>query len=748
MTNNALPLKQKIELLNERLISQIAAGEVVERPASVVKELLENAIDAGSKRIELRLESGGIRRIMVSDDGCGIPSDQLQLSLVQHATSKIRSLEELEQVKTLGFRGEALASIASVARVVIVSRESGAETAFRIDSDTGLISPAARTVGTTIEVKDLYSETPVRRKFLKSTPTESLYCIEAFRRVILAHEEIDFFLQVDERPLELISASSRRVRAIEALGKEYHQQHFWFQSKSNYLHLEGILGKPVLSRSRNDKQFLYINGRFVRDRIVTQAMKQAYSDMLHGDKYPAWVLFLDIDPVQIDVNVHPTKSEVRFRDPNTVRQIIFHKALECLRAPLVVKEKTCLNKNYAALSDDAKNENTILDKTYNAHQEPSFSSQSEEFFNSKKNDISGSVEETANHFYEKKENASSIDKSENIKKDFFYTPGSVSAVYGQRECAISNLTELKISKKQSVLELPGKPLFQNPEIRLNKDAPIGASFQKDTQVTDVQETIAVKGSELASKSKNRSFPLKEDETPVKNFVLTSEKLEIDYEKSKQDFNTHEEVLIANCQNDLFEAEPLGQAIVQLQGIYVLAQNNRGLILVDMHAAHERIVYEGFKEQLCQNGNSLEIQTLLIPIEISLDQFLCKTIQEEIINLQKLGLYLSVLSENRVSINAVPAVLMHTNIEDLILAMLAEFREFGGSTVLTERRNSLLATIACHSAVRANRVLSVQEMNDLLRQIERTPACAQCNHGRPTWIEISLEDLDGLFLRGR
>ncbi|MBC6959677.1 MAG: DNA mismatch repair endonuclease MutL, partial [Lautropia sp.] len=324
-----------IALLPDRLVSQIAAGEVVERPASVVRELLENAIDAGARRVALRIEDGGMRRIVVTDDGCGIPPGELALALTRHATSKIATLEELERVGTLGFRGEALASIASVAQVRITSRTAGAASASRIDSATGEIAPAPGAVGTSVEVLDLYSQTPARRKFLKSAATEAAHCVEAFRRVSLAHEAIEFELQVDERRAERLPAADWRTRALDALGDEYAGAHRVVQSQAGPLRLWGVLGLPTVNRARADRQFLYVNGRFVRDRMLGHALKQAYADMMHGDRHAAWVLFFEIDPSLVDVNVHPAKIEVRFRDPAALRSFVFHSVADALRAPAV-----------------------------------------------------------------------------------------------------------------------------------------------------------------------------------------------------------------------------------------------------------------------------------------------------------------------------------------------------------------------------------------------------------------------------
>jgi DNA mismatch repair protein MutL len=634
------PPRRPIRALPETLVSQIAAGEVVERPASVVKELLENAIDAGASKIELRIDEGGVRRISVSDDGGGIPAEELMLALLRHATSKIVSLEELERVGTLGFRGEALASIASVARVQITSRTADAPHASRLDGTTGEVAPAAGTQGTTVEVHDLYAATPARRKFLKTAATETAHCVEAMRRVALAHPGVGFTLWIDGRRADQWPASAWQARALAGLGDDYASASREIDSGAGSLGLIGVLGLPTASRARADRQFAYVNGRFVRDRLLAHAVRQAYSDVLHGDRHPAYVLFLRIDPALVDVNVHPAKTEVRFRDSQAVHRLVFHAVRDALRA--TAAEHPSLG---AALAQGA----------------PSGA-------------VYGAVGPQGGGA------AAGAQAGHEARATW--------ALQGQRFLPIGGgpATDSRVAAALA---------FHDPGAQAPPEAP-GTGPGAD------EPSPWARGSSAGGA-----------EQPASGRT---------------------------------ELPPLGYAIAQLHGVYILAQNAAGLIVVDMHAAHERIVYERLKRAL--DASAMPMQPLLIPATFRADPLDAALVDDESTTLSALGLELSVIGPAAIAVRAVPAALAGGDPAALARSVLAELREAGGSRALTERRDALLATMACHAAVRANRRLSLEEMNALLREMEATPGADQCNHGRPTWVQVSLPELDRWFLRGR
>ncbi|MCM5570545.1 DNA mismatch repair endonuclease MutL [Burkholderiaceae bacterium FT117] len=644
--NSPLP-RRPIAPLPDRLISQIAAGEVVERPASVVKELLENAIDAGATRISLRIEEGGVRRIVVSDDGAGIPETELPLAPRRHATSKIASLEELERVATLGFRGEALASIASVARLVITSRTAEAGHASRLDADSGKIEPAAGTRGTTIEVLDLYAATPARRKFLKTPATEAAHCLEALRRVALAHPDIAFEAINDGRAADPMPATGWRERALAGLGDEYRSAHRVVDAEAGGLRLQGVLGAPTLNRARADRQFLYVNGRFVRDRLLGYAARQAYADMMHGDRHAAWVLYLWLDPSLVDANVHPAKTEVRFRDASAVRSFVFHAVQDALRE---------------------------AHRATGAEAEPG---------------------ERAGGSWPAPAPAAAA------------APGFEAFRFAARGGAIgSRLTAADVSRSLA-FHAPGP----------------GGGFL---------DMLARDG---AAPGAGPSPSTGTDRLAGRDAALPS---------------AHDEARAAAMPDDAQGGPagipPLGYAIAQLHGLYVLAQNAAGLVVVDMHAAHERIVYERLKSAVSETG--LSQQPLLIPATFRADPLDVRAVEDEQDAIARLGLEITAMGPDVLAVRAVPAELARGDVVGLARSVIAELREYGASAALAARRDQLLATMACHAAVRANRRLGLDEMNALLRDIERTPAADQCNHGRPTWVQVGIDELDRLFLRGR
>jgi DNA mismatch repair protein MutL len=605
-----------IQPLSDQLISQIAAGEVVERPSAVVKELLENALDAGATTIQVRLEQGGVKRIAIVDNGRGIPADQLPLALARHATSKITSLTELENVITLGFRGEALASIASVAQLTLTSRTADADHAWEIScrhTATGqvdhVVSPSSGSTGTTVDVQDLYFNTPARRKFLKTEQTEFGHCAEIVRRIALSRPDVAFSLSHNGKTVDHWSVNDVDRRSAQILGTEFAGARLPLDEQSGVLHLHGYIGLPTASKARADGQYFYVNGRFVRDKLLTHAVRSAYEDVLHGDRYPSYVLRLDLDPALVDVNVHPSKVEVRFRDSRAVHQFVFHAVTRALAQTSATA--------FGAAPAPTPASNSVL-PWLREQQQASFASQFQSGF--------GVAQTTENY---------------------------------------------------------------------------GALFSSDAPAS----------SELAGRWDTAASPalLPPQELPADEF-------------------------------------PLGFALAQLHGIFVLAQNAKGLVLVDMHAAHERILYEQLKNAL--DTDAMQVQPLLIPITFYADGVEVGTAEENQDILRALGFDITALSPTTLAVRAIPALLKNADAQSLARDVLRDVREFGGSRVLVERRNEMLGTLACHTAVRANRTLTIPEMNALLRQMEATERADQCNHGRPTWVQLGLSDLDKLFQRGQ
>ena len=550
-------------------MSQIAAGEVVERPASVLKELLENSLDAGARAIAVTLDEGGARRIQVDDDGQGMAREDLALALARHATSKIGSLEDLEAVATMGFRGEALASIASVSRLTLASRTRDAPHGSVIHAEgarAGEPEPAARAPGTTVEVAELYFNTPARRKFLRSEATEFGHCDEAFRRIALARPQVAFSLKHNGRVSRHLRPQTAAERAAALLGQDFSNRTVSIEAQSGRLALTGLAGLPQAATARADTQYFFVNGRFVRDRLLAHAAREAYAELLHGERQPAYVLFLELDPRGVDVNVHPAKTEVRFRDARAVHQFVLH----ALRRAL--------------------------------------------------------------------------------------SPSAAEAPAAYASIGVGSSLQASFALAQAA------PAYQ-PQ------------------------------------------PLLED-----------------------------------------RARPLGHALGQLHGIYILAQNEAGLVLVDMHAAHERILMEKLKAGLDAGG--VARQRLLVPAVLAVDALDAATAEENRDSLLRLGLETTVSGPNELTVGAAPALLAGGDVPGLARNVLREMREYGASQVLASRQNELLAGMACHAAVRANRALSLAEMDALLREMEETERSGSCNHGRPTWYQLSLADLDRLFLRGR
>ena len=639
--------RRPILQLPDQLISQIAAGEVVERPSAVVKELLENALDAGATQISVRLEEGGVKRIAITDNGRGIPPEELPLALSRHATSKISSLKDLENVGTLGFRGEALASIASVAAVRVTSRTADAPHAYEIvGSHEGVVAPSSGACGTTIDVQDLYFNTPARRKFLKSEQTEYGHCAEVVRRIALSRPDVSFSLTHNGRTIDHWNVSEAAKRSAQILGGDFAEARLALDEAAGPLRLHGYVGLPTASKARADGQFFYVNGRFVRDKVLVHAVRAAYQDVLHGDRFPCYVLSLDLDPALVDVNVHPSKIEVRFRDSRAVHQFVFHAV-----------------------------QRTLAQTSATAH---------------------GSV------------------------------PAPITA--GEVRPSGTPLWQLAQSSGQAPMRPHQQTSFGAQLAPTFSPSPFApGSRWDDPNAGGVAQRTETYGALFASNDGERAPAQSVQESSALNVPLSASGRPL----SNDDF-------------------PLGFALAQLHGIYILAQNTRGLVLVDMHAAHERILYEQIKNALDAQaqGQEMQVQAMLIPVTFYADAIEVATAQDHADVLKTLGFDIAALSPTTLAVRSVPTLLKNADAQTLARDVLRDVREYGGSRVLIERRNELLGTLACHTAVRANRILSVPEMNALLRQMESTERADQCNHGRPTWVQLEISALDKLFLRGQ
>ena len=651
--------RRPIRELPDELISQIAAGEVVERPASVVRELVDNAMDAGARSITLRLMGGGTRLISVEDDGGGIAPDELATALKRHATSKIGNLDELESVMTMGFRGEALAAIHSVSELTLLSRMDGQPTAFALDGRTGEIRPAARATGTTVEVKELFFSTPARRKFLKSDSTELAHCIEAVRRHALARPDVGFAIWHEGKLVEQWrvhpGAAGLEQRLADVLGEEFVAQSIAVEYNAGPLKVIGRAGLPDAARSRPDHQFAYVNGRFVRDKVVMHGARSAYEDVLHGHKQPAYALFMQIDPTLVDVNVHPTKIEVRFRDSRAVHQAVRHAIENALAAPR------------AHLLTDAP---SAADSAF---------------------DLKASAPKALPESAAWQQGGMAFDR-----------PGP--STFSAPSYKPADFVRPRVDGEQAIADL--KALWNPPE----RSEVLSA---QEARPADWPKPLVVGDHSLSGASAYKGM-----DTPP----------------------------------PLPEGEwPLGRAIAQLHGVYILAENKQGLVVVDMHAAHERIVYERLKNQLNSPGSDgprIASQPLLIPATFAATPTEVATAEACAEALEQLGLEISPLSAKTLAVRAVPTSLAQGDAVELARSVLAELAQHDASTVVQRAQNEILATMACHGAVRANRRLTLDEMNGLLRQMEETERSDQCNHGRPTWRQMGMRDLDALFLRGR
>ena len=632
-----LPLRRPIHALSDQLISQIAAGEVIDRPASVVKELVENAVDAGAHRIEVRLREGGVKEITVTDDGCGIPEDELKLALTRHATSKIGSLLDLEKVASYGFRGEALASIASVADVTVTSRTAEAESASAIYPD-GHVGPAAGNLGTTVKVADLFYKTPARRKFLKAERTETAHVTEQLQRMALSCPDVDIRLSVDGTGVLSLPSQAADERVFAVMPESFRVTSRGVLAESDTMRITGFAGLPTAAKARTSAQYFFVNGRFVRDKVLQHAVRTAYADVLHGAMQPLFCLMLDIDPQLVDVNVHPQKSEVRFRDSGAVHRFITHAITDALASG--GRTNTEPSVEFPSEVPDAE--------------------------------VAVAVKEPTGH---------EVIQSKRFASNAASKPAPLSqeqwlALYGR--------------KREEERRLSDTPLFAT---------------------TETAKSVAP---EPAAKMWADTLRVPQEEPQLPEVKVTA---------------------------------PLGRALAQLAGIYILAENEEGLLIVDMHAAHERINYERLKAAADKN---LSVQPLLVPVTFRVTGEEMGTFEEYGEALASLGLEVTAAGEAALAVRALPAVLARekTDVEKLVTSVLADLAQYGTSTLTKEMRNKCLATMACHGSIRANRHLTVPEMQAILDDMPRTPRSDQCNHGRPTWTVVSIKELDKLFLRGQ
>lgn len=644
-----------IRLLDNRLANQIAAGEVVERPASVVKELLENSLDAGAERVTVEVENGGVKLIRIRDDGHGINKDDLALALSRHATSKISELEDLEGVATLGFRGEALASVSSVSRLTLTSNTEGQESGWQVRVEgrdmAPIVNPAPHPLGTTLEVKDLFFNTPARRKFLRTEKTEFSHLEEVVKRLALSRFDVGFTLRHNQRSIHqlrpAVTQAEKDRRVASLCSPKFIENAVIVDVEVSGLKLWGWVGLPTFSRASADLQYFFVNGRVIRDKLVAHAVRQAYKDVLYSGRHPTFVLYLELDPAMVDVNVHPTKHEVRFRDGRTVHNFLFstlHRALGEVTPDTQLPPSTLMASQPVTTGVDAG-----------------------EFKGQESISLTASRPATTSF------SASSGGYGATASRNGREAPGS-----GQVQRQLKAYSELYAQSSDT-----GATVIEKPAIA------VGEAVAPDYQ-----------------KSREQSLP--ETETS--------------------------------------DMPPLGFAVAQLKGIYILSENEQGMVVVDMHAAHERITYERMK--VAWHADGIKAQPLLVPKSISVSDREADCAEEFLPYFEKLGLTLERMGPETLLVRQVPVMLQNADVEKLVRDVLADLSQHGDSDKVEAQINEILATMACHGSVRANRRLSIEEMNALLRDMERTERSGQCNHGRPTWTMLTMDQLDKLFLRGR
>ena len=732
-----------IALLPDVLISQIAAGEVIERPASAIKELLENALDAGASQIEIRIEEGGLRRLQVIDNGRGIEKDQLPLALARHATSKIASLADLEHVTSLGFRGEALASMAAVSRLTLASRPLAAEHGWKVDVQPGQAAPppepAAIAPGTVIEVIDLFSATPARRKFLKSPATEAAYCLDAIRRIALSHPAVQFVVHQDGREVRRWPATTptQRIESLVGDGARL----LPVSAQAGPLAVEGLLGEPDAARARSDRQYLFVNGRFVRDRMLAQAIRQAFRDRLHGERYPVFALFLTIDPTLVDANVHPAKTEVRFRDPGAVRHLVFH-AIENALAATLPQQRQGASRTIELAGGSGMGAGTdVSGYTVDRHTVRT---------------LPGHQPATTPGG---RPSAGGLPMARHVPAHD--TAGARAPHHGPTHDAAANRASLAFQAPS------GRPApdWQQVELRAAPSDDTGTSPVGHAEGPSADDTLAAPTPHAAEV--RPGWPGVPGSAPAET------------EGSAPDIVPPAAATttgtMANAMADGMaggstgtagapgsapsthaapppDAPPLahtprmGFALAQLHGIYILSQTADGLIIVDMHAAHERIVLERLKK--AHRDHRIARQPLLIPAVFQATELDVATVTDDADSLGDLGIDLEVRGPDTLAVTSVPALLSRANPEKLAREVLAAWQAPAQHNALEKRLDRLLATMACHGSVRANRALTLPEMNTLLRDMEATPDADFCNHGRPTWFRLTLEELDRWFMRGQ
>ncbi|MBF1258416.1 MAG: DNA mismatch repair endonuclease MutL [Lautropia mirabilis] len=736
-----------IALLPDVLISQIAAGEVIERPASAIKELLENALDAGASQIEIRIEEGGLRRLQVIDNGRGIDKDQLPLALARHATSKIASLADLEHVTSLGFRGEALASMAAVSRLTLASRPLAAEHGWKVDVQPGQAAPppepAAIAPGTVIEVIDLFSATPARRKFLKSPATEAAYCLDAIRRIALSHPAVQFVVHQDGREVRRWPATTptQRIESLVGDGARL----LPVSAQAGPLAVEGLLGEPDAARARSDRQYLFVNGRFVRDRMLAQAIRQAFRDRLHGERYPVFALFLTIDPTLVDANVHPAKTEVRFRDPGAVRHLVFH-AIENALATTLPQQRQGASRTIELAGGSTTGAGTDVSgytadrhtvRTLPGHQ-PVAAPGGRPGAGSHPPSRHAPAHDTAGA--RAPHHGPAHDAAANRASLAFQAPHHQPAPDWQQ-------VELSAAPSDDTAPLPaGRAEGPSADEPLAAPAPHAAEARPGWPGVTGRATAETEGSApgivppaAATTAGTTTGTMASAMTDGVAGGSTGTAITAGSAPSTSTPPAPDAPPLAHTPR-------MGFALAQLHGIYILSQTADGLIIVDMHAAHERIVLERLKK--AHRDHRIARQPLLIPAVFQATELDVATVTDDADSLGDLGIDLEVRGPDTLAVTSVPALLSRANPEKLAREVLAAWQAPAQHNALEKRLDRLLATMACHGSVRANRALTLPEMNALLRDMEATPDADFCNHGRPTWFRLTLEELDRWFMRGQ